>query len=171
MGKDQQTGLVYVLDVVRGQWSPGARERLIRQCAEIDGTDTKVYTEQEPGSGGKESAQNSVINLAGFSAFADPVRGSKAKRVAPFSAYAEAGNVKVLRGHWNAAYLDELHSFDPDSDCFKDQVDASSGAFNKITLHCRSFTMSCGGVSNDRLLTNPVEAAIQRQGFFFPGDR
>lgn len=170
MGKDMQTGLVYVLDVVRGQWSAGAREQLIRQMAILDGTDTKVYTEQEPGSGGKESAQNSVINLQGFSAYADPVRGNKLKRAYPFSSYAEARNVKLLRGHWNQDYLTELHSFSPDDDGFKDQVDASSGCFNKLCLHARSFTMSCGNVVMEAGQSS-IEQVVKRQGFYWPGDR
>jgi predicted phage terminase large subunit-like protein len=170
MGKDMQTGLVYVLDVVRGQWSAGAREQLIRQMAILDGTDTKVYTEQEPGSGGKESAQNSVINLQGFSAYADPVRGNKLKRAYPFSSYAEARNVKLLRGHWNQDYLSELHSFSPDDDGFKDQVDASSGCFNKLALHARSFVMQCAGAVSESGRSS-VEAMVQRTGYYWPGDR
>jgi predicted phage terminase large subunit-like protein len=170
MGKDMKTGLVYVLDVVRGQWSAGAREQLIRQMAILDGTDTKVYTEQEPGSGGKESAQNSVINLQGFSAYADPVRGNKLKRAYPFSSYAEARNVKLLRGHWNQDYLSELHSFSPDDDGFKDQVDASSGCFNKLALHARGFVMQCAGAVSESG-RSPVEAMVQHQGYYWPGDR
>ena len=173
MGKDTRTGLIYVLDVIRGQWSAGAREQLIRQMAELDGTDTKVYTEQEPGSGGKESAQNSVINLQGFSAFADPVRGNKLKRAYPMSAYAEAGNVKILRAEWNHDYLNELHGFDPDAGVFKDQVDASSGAFNKLSLHARAFVLSCAGAPLAQQVGAPsvVEQTIQRQGYYWPNGR
>ena len=173
MGKDLQTGLIYVLDVVRGQWSAFEREQLIKATAMMDGTDTKVYTEQEPGSGGKESAQNSVINLQGFSAFADPVRGNKLKRAYPFSAYAEARNVKLLKGEWNQDYLTELHSFTPEDDGFKDQVDASSGCFNKLALHARTFLMQCAGAPVAQQVGAPsvVEQTIQRQGYYWPGGR
>ena len=166
MGKDHRTGLVYVLDVIRGQWSAGAREQEIKNNALTDGTDTKVYTEQEPGSGGKESAQNSVINLQGFAAFADPVRGNKLRRAYPYSAYAEAGNVKILKGAWNADYLSELHNFDPENSGFCDQVDASSGAFNKLALHARSFSMQSGGVSTDTGAS--VEKTIEQAGYYWP---
>ncbi len=170
MGKDPQTGLVYVLDVVRGQWSAFDRESLIKQTAILDGTDTKVYTEQEPGSGGKESAQNTVINLAGFSVYADPVRGNKLKRAEPLSAYAGARNVKLLRAPWNQEYLSELHSFSMDDDGFKDQVDASSMAFNKLALHCRSLSLYSGGalVTEEREKSS-VEQAISRRGVYWPG--
>jgi predicted phage terminase large subunit-like protein len=48
----------------------------------------------------------------------------------PFAAQWNAGNVKLLRGPWNAAYLDEMTSFPFGTN--DDQVDASSGAFSKL---------------------------------------
>ena len=41
----------------RGQWSALEREREIRQIAELDGKRIRIAIEQEPGSGGKESAE------------------------------------------------------------------------------------------------------------------
>src|SRR5262249_54420238 len=40
----------------------------------------EVGVEQEPGSGGKESAEATIRNLAGFRVFADKVTGSKEVR-------------------------------------------------------------------------------------------
>lgn len=125
-------GLYYVLDVVRGQWSAGERERNMRQTAELDGQRVQVEVEQEPGSGGKDSAGASVRNLAGFTVHAEPVTGDKVVRAQPFAAQAEAGNVKIVRGEWNASYLDELSAFPAGG--HDDQADASSGAFNKIAM-------------------------------------
>jgi predicted phage terminase large subunit-like protein len=128
-------GVYYVLDVVRGQWSPGQREQVIRQTAQLDAEQygrVRIFTEQEPGSGGKESALTTVRNLAGYPVFKEPVTGAKEVRAEPFAAQAEAGNVRLVRGAWNRAYLDELCSFP--SSRYDDQVDASSGAFNKLNL-------------------------------------
>lgn len=128
-------GLYYVVDVVRGRWSPARREARIKQTAQLDRDAygrVAIWIEQEPGSGGKESAHNTIKNLAGFVARAERVRGSKALRAGPLAAQAEAGNVKLLRGPWNAAFLDELADF-PDG-AYQDQVDAASGAFNKLAL-------------------------------------
>jgi len=129
-------GQVYiVLDVVRGQWSAGEREVVIRQTAELDRArwgEVEVYVEQEPGSGGKESAENTIKNLAGFAVFADRPTGSKDVRAEPFAAQAEAGNVKLLEGAWNHAYIEELAAFP--NGAYMDQVDASSGAFNRLVL-------------------------------------
>src|SRR5262249_41437294 len=59
-------GRYYVGHVVRGQWSALEREQVIRATAAEDGRDTRIFVEQEPGSGGKESAEATVRSLAGY---------------------------------------------------------------------------------------------------------
>lgn len=61
----------WVLDVVKGQWSSGNREKIIKNTAIIDGEDVEIGVEQEPGSGGKESAEGTVSRLAGFTVHVD----------------------------------------------------------------------------------------------------
>lgn len=128
LGEDN---LFYILDVVRGQWEAPARERAIRNTAEIDGTETIVWIEQEPGSGGKESAQATVRNLAGFVIKSERPTGSKIVRADPMAVQVEAGNFRVVRGGWNKEYFKEVREFPQGK--YKDQVDASSGAFNKLS--------------------------------------
>jgi hypothetical protein len=70
-------GTYVVGDVRRGQWSALERERIIKQTAEVDGEAPFIWIEQEPGSGGKESAEATVRMLAGWSVRADRVTGSK----------------------------------------------------------------------------------------------
>lgn len=123
-------GVYYVEHVVRGQWSALARERIIRQTAQSDGVGVPVWVEQEPGSGGKESAEATIRALAGWMVYADRVTGDKYTRAQPFAAQTQARNVKLVRGAWNAAYLDELTVFPNGRN--DDQVDASSGAFGKL---------------------------------------
>lgn len=125
-------GLTWVEDVVRGQWSAGDREKVIKQTAEADGPEVEVWEEQEPGSGGKESAEATIRNLAGFAIRAERVTGSKYARAAPLSAQAEAGNVRYVRGAWNEAWLREAHAFTGTGAEVCDQVDATAGAFNKL---------------------------------------
>jgi len=131
LGED---GQFYVENVRRAQLSPARRNALIRQTAATDADDTDntlaIWIEQEPGSGGKESAQISVKQLRGYPVYLDRVTGDKFTRAIPMAAQAEAGNVKLVRGQWNAAYLDELEAFP--NGTYKDQVDGSSGAFNKL---------------------------------------
>jgi len=128
-------GLWYVLDSVRGQWAAAEREKVIKQTAETDGRKVKVWIEQEPGSGGKESAESTIRNLAGFTCRAENPTGDKAVRAEPYSVQVEAGNVKVLCGEWNAEFIDEHKNF-PNGK-YKDQIDASSGAFNRLASRTR----------------------------------
>lgn len=129
MGKDKD-GIYYVLDVVRGQWSASKREAVIKQTAQADGKKVHVWIEQEPGSGGKESAESTIRMLAGFRAYAERATGDKALRAEPYSVQVEAGNIKVVDGVWNKAFIDEHKTFPVGK--YKDQIDAASGAFNKL---------------------------------------
>ena len=126
-----KNGQFVIWDVQRGQWSALAREKIIRQTAELDGVGCDVWIEQEPGSGGKESAESTVRNLSGFVARAERVTGAKEVRAQPYAAQVEAGNIMLLVAGWNRDFIDE-HGIFP-SGKYKDQVDAGSGAFNKLT--------------------------------------
>ena len=128
------TPMFYVLDVVKGQWSAGVREKIMRDTATADGVETHIWIEQEGGSGGKDSADVSIRNLAGFVAQKQVASGTgdKVARARPLAAQAEIGNVKLLRGPWNAAFIDEARIF-PNGK-HDDQVDGASLAFNKLSL-------------------------------------
>jgi predicted phage terminase large subunit-like protein len=123
-------GRFYIADIVRGQWSAGEREKTIKQTAELDGRHVTVWMEQEPGSGGKESAESTIRNLAGWNVHAEPVTGDKETRARPFAAQVEAGNVAMLRKPWNKAFIDEAALFPFGK--YKDQIDAAAGGFNKL---------------------------------------
>jgi predicted phage terminase large subunit-like protein len=129
-------GLYFVDDVIRGQWSTLERDRIIEAAAHRDrkryGVSVQTWVEQEPGSGGKESAEATIRQLAGFVVRADRPTGDKRARAEPYAAQCEAGNVRLTRAAWNQSYVEELCLF---PNCgFADQVDASSGAFNKLAL-------------------------------------
>jgi len=135
-------GEFWVLDVVRGQWSAGSRERTIRQTAHTDEArygHVRIWLEQEGGSGGKDSADASIRNLAGFSAHAETATGDKSFRAEPYAAQCEAGNVILLASPWTATYISELCSFP--TGMHDDQVDASSGAFNKLAKTRRGYVI------------------------------
>lgn len=130
MGVDKE-GSYWILDIVRGQWESAERERIILQTAQIDGRNVMVGIEQEPGSGGKESAQNTTRMLAGWRVRIDKPVGDKVLRADPYSVQVNGGNVRLRQAVWNRDYLDELQFF-PHSK-YKDQVDSSSGAFSILT--------------------------------------
>jgi predicted phage terminase large subunit-like protein len=124
------TGKYIVLDCKRGQWGTHERERIIRETAEADGQEVTQYLEQEGGSGGKESAESTVINLAGYVCLLDHPTGDKVFRADPFSVQVNNGNVMLLRGDWNKDFIDEYRFFPFGK--LKDQVDAGSACFNKL---------------------------------------
>jgi len=130
IGKDRE-GFFWILDVIRGQWDAYERESIIKHTAEMDGKDVLVGIEQEPGSGGKESAQNTLRNLAGWLVKLDRPTGKKEIRSGPFAVQVNGRTVRMVKGEWNREYLDEL-MFWPHSK-YKDQVDASSGAFALVS--------------------------------------
>ena len=131
MARLKINGKWMVLDVKRGRWSADERERVIRATAEADGGLVRVFHEQEPGSGGKESAENTTRNLAGYHVQADLPRGDKIYRADPWSVQVNWGNVWLLRAEWNTEFIDE-HKYFPFSK-YKDQVDAAGGAFAKLS--------------------------------------
>ncbi len=124
-------GKFIVLDVKRGRWGSSERERIIRSTAEADGHGVSIAVEQEPGSGGKESAEATVRSLVGYSCHKDRPTGDKTFRADPYSVQVNDDRVMLMRAGWNDAYTDELENF-PNS-TYKDQVDASSGAFARLT--------------------------------------
>lgn len=131
-------GRYLITHVRRGQWASHERERIIKNVAAADdlerengGLQVRIWVEQEPGSGGKESAESTTRNLAGYHIRTERPVGDKIYRADPFSVQVNEGNVLLLRGDWNEAYLDELKNFPMGN--LKDQTDASSGAFSKLT--------------------------------------
>lgn len=125
-----------ISDVVRGQWNAWDREKQIKSAAERDAATwgmVEIWLEQEPGSGGKESAERSVEMLKGYAAHADKVTGAKEVRAEPYAAQVQAGNVTIVaNAKWNPAFVDEHETF-PNGK-YKDQVDAAAGAFAKVTF-------------------------------------
>lgn len=125
-----------VLDVKREQYAASTREQLIHNTAVEDAArpyHVTTWLEQEPGSGGKESAENTKINtLAGYDVESETASGEKSTRWKPFSNQVKAGNVGLLVGPWVTDYVNELKKLP--SGKYKDQADASAGGFNKLVL-------------------------------------
>ena len=130
-------GRYIVMDVVRGQWAAAKREEVIKQTANTDGPSVRIWVEQEPGSGGKESADATIRNLAGYAVKAERATGDKAVRAEPYAVQVEAGNVELVEGPWNKEFIDEHKSFPVGK--YKDQIDAAGGAFNKVAAAMMEF--------------------------------
>ena len=122
-----------IQDVVRGRWAAEKRETVIEQTATQDGPNCMQWIEQEPGSGGKESAENTVKRLGkkGLICTAERPVGDKFYRADPFSVAWNRGQVWMVKAPWNKPFLDELQDFSPSSE-YKDQVDAAGAAYSKL---------------------------------------
>ena len=127
-------GKYVIHDVVKGRWETHEREKKIKRTAEVDTIrfpNIRFGIEQEGGSGGKESAQATVRNMAGFSVTKDRPTGDKIFRADPFSVQVNEGQVILIRGEWIKEFKQELELFPLGT--YKDQVDAASGAFMMLS--------------------------------------
>jgi phage terminase large subunit-like protein len=152
MGHQKSTKLWFVIDAEEQHLSAFKREQWIDDVAKNDAETygknaVAGFIEQEPGSGGLESAENTLRRLAPYNYRKDKVQGdgtktkdgdkrpngAKISRAEGFAAAAEAGLVRIVRGPWNLTYVDRLCGF-PESPQM-DLVDATSGAFNSLLYH------------------------------------
>jgi predicted phage terminase large subunit-like protein len=137
-----RNGLSFILHVARTQATPHEVETFIANIAGQDSRSIRIILQQEPGSGSAlwiDSMQRGA--LLGYPVYADQVKGSKFERSQPFRAAAEAGNIKLLRGAWNDAFLEECEQFSPDEKEYEhdDQVDAACGAFNYLAANRQEY--------------------------------
>ena len=128
-------GRFIIADVRRAQVSAAGVERLLKATAEQDKAQfgaVRGSIPQDPGQAGKSQAQHLIRHvLVGHDYRASPESGDKETRAMPLAAQAEAGNVFLLSGDWNAAFLDEVAMFPMGK--WKDQVDAAGRAFTELT--------------------------------------
>lgn len=124
-------GIYYIEDVKRKRLTPLGVELLIKQTAELDGLETSIYMEQEPGASGKNTISHYQRNILQRFSFAG-VRstGDKQARFGPLSSQAEAGNVCLVSGLYVNDLLDELEGLW--GGAHDDQADALSGAYLQL---------------------------------------
>lgn len=140
MARHKATARTIILDIVRGQWGTDKREMTIRDTAHHDlrrlgipAGKMAIRVEQEPGSGGKDSALWTCRNtLAGFAAQPRVKRESKETDWAPLAAQVNLGGVEMVQGPWNQILKQEMMAAPFGK--FKDQIDACSGGFWYIWL-------------------------------------
>lgn len=129
LGKDD-AGLFYVLDVVRGQWLPDERNKVMLQTAALDGKQTRIRLAQDPGQAGIDQVQALTRMLAGYTVKTERESGSKTVRADDLASQVNVGNVKLIQGAWNRVFIEELRTFPLGRN--DDQVDAASNSFNEL---------------------------------------
>ncbi len=155
MGRYQPEALTppqfWGLDVVRDQWDAGERENVIVATAGTDGRACRVGVEQEPGSGGKESAEATARRLAGYRVVVDKVSRDKTLRADTWAVQVNNGNfwlpghgplipyqlpsgvimIPANVPHWVRPLLAEMATFPFGK--YKDQIDAGGGGFKVLS--------------------------------------
>lgn len=128
---------IIVEHIVRMQSTPMQREAQIVKTAKVDaeiaGPRVVIHHQQDPGSAGLDSAQATNRRLAaeGFKSEFETVTGDKEVRAGPWQTACQGGQVYLVRGGWNKAFIEEHVAFPNGS--YDDQVDVASGAFAKLT--------------------------------------
>lgn len=139
----RKNGHFYIIDMEREQLGSGNRDRLIRATCDRDNKRfpnlVTTWSEQEPGSAGKDMALSFERMLAPFPAHCQVSTGSKEVRADGFAGACARGEVHVYKGPekgkkwgWYDALVAELTSFPAGKN--DDQMDGCSGAYNKLAL-------------------------------------
>lgn len=131
----EHNGIYYVEHVEKFREEAPKVEWLVKNTADQDGDRVKIRIPQDPGQAGKAQAKGYIRTLAGYTVTTLPVSGDKEHRANPFASQVQAGNVRLVKGKWNDAFLTELENF-PDG-IHDDQVDAAADAFDELTSNNR----------------------------------
>lgn len=131
MGRDVN-GNFYILDLAYDRISPMGVERMILNCAKLDGVKCKIRLPQDPGQAGKAQVAHFAKLLAGYEFKTRIMTGDKVTRAGPFSSMCEYGKVKVVRAKWNDLWFNHLEEFPPEIGS-PDIVDAAVEAFHELT--------------------------------------
>jgi predicted phage terminase large subunit-like protein len=123
---------VIIGDVCGIQGTPMQVRDLIMATAKTDGRKIRGSLPQDPGQAGKAQVMSLVASLVGYDYRFSPETGDKVTRAGPLAAQAEAGNVWLVEGDWNEAFIDELCKFPRGK--WADQVDAASRALSVLIM-------------------------------------
>jgi predicted phage terminase large subunit-like protein len=137
------TGHFVILDVTRLRGSPREVETAITEAARVDGRSVIIALPEDPGQAGRHQVAYLTRELAGHRIKSSRETGAKTTRAGPVAAQVEVGNISLVRGNWNHAFLEELREFPFGRK--DDQIDALSRAFNLLTesgIPSRSFGVS-----------------------------
>lgn len=127
--KGRPNGRTWIEDIVRTRARPQEVEELIQSVAELDGRETIIEIEQEPGSSGVMAIDYYKRRLRGYEVRARKTDKKKEVRFGPFSSQAEAGLVVLVRGLWNGPFIEEAEAFDGSGKTHDDMLDAAAGSW------------------------------------------
>jgi predicted phage terminase large subunit-like protein len=139
-------GRTAIVDLARFRYSVGQRDAEIARVAREDAVNypgrVKWWVEREAGVGGKDrtDAVKRLVQNTGIAISDEPATGNKAIRAEPLASAVEAGNVLLCPGAWRDVLRAEAADFPAGS--HDDAVDATAGAFNKLSVPSRTVSVS-----------------------------
>jgi hypothetical protein len=132
-------GIYYLVDLVHGQWGDLKRDLIIKATTQVDaanyGSKLVTWSEQEPGSAGVDQANAFRRLLDGFTVYTERTTGDKESYIGPLASTAQAGNLRLVRGPWNATARREFLDYPGKLD---DIVESAARAASKLAPRGRS---------------------------------
>lgn len=136
-----------IAHVVRAQLGPNDVPLFVRAAAEADGRRVPQIFEQEPGSAGLSLINGyATSTLRGWDVHGDRKTGDKPTMWRPLASFARAGGVCLVRGAWNADFVEELVGL-PNGK--KDQADAAAGGYAWLLEHDSGPAVVADAVTED----------------------
>lgn len=125
-------GMFYIAHITRERKEIEEAENHIIATAAEDGINVKQDLPQDPGSAGKSQKRHLGGQLAKIGAefSITPESGEKSDRAIPLASAWNNGNVKLIKGPWNDAWLNEAATFPRGT--YKDQIDAASRGYQNL---------------------------------------
>lgn len=118
--------IVYIDDVIRGQWEARQRNDTILAAAMADGSDVRIGIEAFAGY--KDAYTEMADVMRGVRTVVKcQLAGDKVSKAGPLEPAFEAGNVYIRRAPWNREFLEECVQFPGGK--HDDQVDAMAVAY------------------------------------------
>lgn len=124
IGIQRSTGNVYIVDCIADRLKPGARDKLIKATAKLDGYGVII---REGAGAGKSTLHSHSVLLQGYDFDDMPESEPKIIRAGPFRSQCEQGNVFLLRGPWNQAFVAEFVGFPMAK--YDDRVDSAANGY------------------------------------------
>lgn len=146
----EESRIFTVEDMVAVQQEPSERNASMKLAADKDARDrgrgrVKTIIENQAGPGGTKATANMIGAMAPHKVEGRPNPGTDKELTADgFASQVNAGNVRIVKGEWNAQFILWLSGF-PFAD-HDDAVDAASGAFNELFVAPVAVTVAAAGV-------------------------
>lgn len=114
LGYSRQLRMIFLIDARAKQLDALAGDAFMRRTAGEDGNRVQVIVEREAGSSTIKYESYFKEMMTGFRVrFEKPV-GDKYSRAVPSASYLESGELKIVRGDWNAQFVDAICKFEMD---------------------------------------------------------